>query len=143
MRKRVLMLVLAALTAAALLGGCGLKETDVPYAGDMAENLLQGLSQNDYAAFSRDFSDTMKSAIDEDAFATMVDQFSTTIGTYESKSFYQAANTTQNDVDYTVVVYKAKFSEEDEVLVTVTFSGDEGSEVVDGLFFNSPKLRGE
>ena len=89
MIKRVLMFVVAALIATALLTGCGLKESEVPYADDIVENLLQGMEQNDYATFSRDFSDEMKAAIDEDAFVTMVDQFSTTIGTYVSKSFYQ------------------------------------------------------
>ena len=145
MKKRVLFLMMAALMAAALLGGCGgFKESDVAYADDMAENMLQGLSQNDYAVFSRDFSDTLKGGIDETAFAAMVEQISPVIGTYESKSFSQAADTTQNDVTYTVVVYKAKYSDEDaDVLVTVTFGGEEGSKKIEGVFFNSPKLRGE
>ena len=144
MKKRVLMFVVAALIATALLSGCGLKESEVPYADDMVENLLQGMEQNDYAMFSRDFSDEMKAAIDEDAFDAMVESFSTIIGAYESKSFYQAANTTQDDIVYTVVIYKAKFTdEEDDVLITVTFSGEEGSKVIDGLYFNSAKLRGE
>ncbi len=142
--KKGFSVLAAVLALAALLAGCGIKETDVPYANDMAENLLQGLNQNDYAMFSRDFSDTMKTAIDETAFAAMVEQLSAAIGTYESKTFYQAADSKQNDVVYTIVVYKAKYTdEEDDVLVTVTFSGEDDNKVVDGLFFNSPKLRGE
>ena len=94
--------------------------------------------------FSRDFSDKLKSAIGEDAFAAMVTQFGDIIGTYESKTFGQVANTTEDDVEYTVVVYKAKFSDENgDVLVTVSFGGEEGSRTVEGLFFTSPKLRGE
>lgn len=142
--KKGFSVLAAVLALAALLAGCGIKEADVPYANDMAENLLQGLNQNDYAMFSRDFSDTMKTAIDETAFAAMVEQLSAAIGTYESKTFYQAADSKQNDVVYTIVVYKAKYTdEEDDVLVTVTFSGEDDNKVVDGLFFNSPKLRGE
>ena len=116
----------------------------MPYADEMAENLLQGIKAKDYAVFSRDFSDKMKLGIDEVAFTTMVEQFEVTIGTYESKAFAQAANTIQDDVDYTVVVYKARFTDEDDdVLVTVTFGGDEAGRTIEGLFFTSPKLRGE
>jgi len=140
--KKGFSVLAAVLALTALLAGCGIKEADVPYADDMAQNMMQGLKQNDYAMFSRDLSDTMKGAIDADAFAAMVDQLSATIGTYESMSFYQASNTKQNDVAYTSVIYKAKFSDEEgDVLVTVTFSGEEGSKVIDGLFFTSPKLR--
>ncbi len=144
MKKKGLILVMAVLMAAALLAGCaGLKEAAVPYANDMAENMLQGLNQNDYTVFSRDFSDKLKEGIDEAAFATMVDSLSV-IGTYENKSFSQAADTTQNDVTYTVVVYKAKYTDETaDVLVTVSFGGEEGSKKIEGVFFNSPKLRGE
>ena len=145
MKKKGITLVAVALTAAALLAGCaGIKEADVPYASDMTENMLQGLNQNDYTVFSRDFSDTLKEGIDEAAFATMADMFSSTIGTYESKSFSQAADTTQNDVTYTVVVYKAKYTNETaDVLVTVSFGGEGDSKKIEGVFFNSPKLRGE
>lgn len=145
MKKRIFMLVAAVLMAAGVLAGCGgMKESDVAYANDMTENMLQGLSQNDYGVFSRDFSETLKGAIDETAFAAMADQITPVIGTYESKAFAQAADTKQNDVTYTMVVYKAKYSDEDaDVLVTVTFGGEEGSKMIEGVFFNSPKLRGE
>ncbi len=144
MRKKVLVLFGAALVVTALLAGCaGIKEADVPYASDMVDNMMAGMNDNDYAVFSRDFSEVMKEAIDETAFAPMTEQLSV-IGAYESKSFYQAADTTQNDVDMTVVVYKAKFSGEDaDVLITVSFSGEKGEEKIEGVFFNSPKLRGE
>ena len=68
----------------------------------------------------------------------------TTIGTYESKTLYQAAETTHNGMDVTAVVYLAKFTDEDaDVIVTVYFSGEAGSKKVELLYFNSPKLRGE
>jgi hypothetical protein len=142
--RKVFLRLAAALAVVSMLTGCGLKEADVPYASDMVENMLTGLSDNDYAVFSRDFSDTMKTAIDETAFADLEESITGVIGTFESKRFAQAATTTKDDVEYTVIVYKAAYTEEDaDVLVTVTFSGDQGSEKIEGLFFNSPKLRGE
>jgi|AGTN01.2.fsa_nt_gi hypothetical protein len=145
MKKRVLFLLGAVMLLAALPAGCaGLKEADVPYADDMVDNMMAGVTQNDYAVFSRDFSDTMKSSIDETAFASMAESLTAAIGTYESKRFSQAADTTQDEVAYTVVVYQAQFSEEDaDVLITVTFSGGEDDKKIEGLYFNSPKLRGE
>jgi outer membrane murein-binding lipoprotein Lpp len=164
--KRVLLLFGAVLTAAALLAGCGgMKETDevsqqtvvtdqetdqasqepdVSYADDMVENMLAGLNQNDYAVFSRDFSDAMKAAINETAFESMLELFISTIGEYENKHFYQAADTTQNGVVLTVVVYTAQYTQESgDVIITVYFGGEEGSKKIEGLYFNSPKLRGE
>ena len=166
MKKRIFMLFGAVLMAAALLAGCvGIKdsqepneetveasqetdeasqEPDMSYADDMVENMLAGLNQNDYAAFSRDFSDTMKAAINETAFTSMVELFGSTIGEYESKQFYQAADTTQDGVVLTVVVYTARYTEESaDVIITVYFGGEEGSKKFEGLYFNSPKLRGE
>lgn len=142
--KKVLGLLGTALAAAVLLAGCGLAESDVPYASDMADNMMAGIETGDYAAFSRDFSDTLKEEMDEDAFAALSETLSSTVGAYESKSFYQAADSKKDDVVYTVVVYKAKFSDEDaDVLMTVSFSGAQDSKKIEGLFFNSPKLRGE
>ncbi len=144
MKKRVLGLLGAALAAAVLFAGCGLSESDVPYASNMVDNMIAGIETGDYAAFSRDFSDTLKKAMDEDAFAALAETLSSTVGDYESKSFSQAADSKKDDIDYTVVVYKAKFSNEDaDVLMTVSFSGAQGSKKIEGLFFNSPKLRGE
>jgi hypothetical protein len=142
--KKVGLLLAVIMLTAALFAGCGIKEADIPYADGMAENILQGIKANDYAMFSRDFGEKLKAAINEDAFSGMVAQFADTIGTYESKAFAQAANTTEDDVEYTVVVYKAKFTKEDsDVLVTVTFGGEDDSRTVEGLFFTSPTLRGE
>lgn len=140
MKKNVLLVTMSVLLAAALLAGCGTKEPD--YAGPMTENILSGIEQKDYTMFSRDFDDAMKAALPEDAFNSLVDLLSSKIGSYQSKSFGDATETTQSGVDMTVVIYKAKYTNETEdVLVTVTFSGKESSKKVSGLLFNSPKLR--
>lgn len=142
MKKNVLILTLSALLAAALLAGCAGKEP--AYAGSITDNILSGIEQKDYPMFSRDFDDTMKTALPEEAFNSLADLLSATIGSYQSKSFGDAAETTQNGVKIMTVIYKAKYSNEPaDVLVTVMFSGEEGGRKVSGLYFNSPKLRGE
>lgn len=135
----LLMLVVAA-------AGCvaKLKEADVRYAGPMVDNLLAGIAAGDYAGFSRDLDDTMLKAIDEKAFTAMVDQIRSVIGDYQSKTFTQAVNTTENNVPMTVIIYKARFSNEPaDVLITVTFTDSHSGKKISGLFFNSPKLRGQ
>lgn len=135
----LLMLVVAA-------AGCvaKLKEADVRYAGPMVDNLLAGIAAGDYDVFSRDLDETMLKAIDEKAFTTMVDQIRGVIGDYQSKTFTQAVNTTENNVPMTVIIYKARFSNEPaDVLITVTFTDSHSGKKISGLFFNSPKLRGQ
>ncbi len=120
----------------------GITEEDVAYAGPMTDNILVGIANNDYAVFSRDFSDTMKAAITKEGFDKLVSFLDTKIGEYKSKAFGQAADVTQNGVIYTVVIYTAKYSDEPgDVLITVTFSAGEVQKKVEGLNFNSPKLR--
>ena len=142
--KRITIIMVLLLAVVAALTGCTnkLDESDVSYAGEMVDNMLAGIEDRDYDAFSRDFSDTMKSAMTEDSFIAMADLLDEKIGTYESKSFSQAVETEEDGAAMTVVVYKAQYSDEtDDVLITVTFSGSDGDYVIEGLYFNSPNLR--
>lgn len=142
MKKKVLIVTISAILIAMLLTGCGVKEPD--YAGAMTDNILAGIAQKDYTAFSRDFDDAMKAALPVDAFSELTGLLGSRIGDYQSKSFESAAETTQNDVKTTTVVYKAKYSNEpDGVSIIVTFTGEGDSAKVSGLLFNSPKLRGK
>lgn len=135
------------LVITALLAGCGgsastgdvtLAEADVAYAEPLVDNMLAGIKDKDYAEFSRDMTDTMKSSMNEDSFNSLVELLASKVGEYESRSFGQAANTTQNGVQYTVIIYTAKYSDEpDDVLINVILSGEKK---IDGLYFNSPKL---
>ena len=96
MKKNVLIVTMSVLLIAALLAGCGGKEP--AYAGPMTDNILSGIEQKDYSMFSRDFDDAMKTALPEDAFNSLADLLGSTIGTYQSKSFGDATETTQNGV---------------------------------------------
>jgi hypothetical protein len=53
-------------------------------ATSIAENALNALNSGDYAAWSRDWDDSMKSAINEDAFQQYREQVLSQIGQYQS-----------------------------------------------------------
>jgi len=80
--------IAALLSGAVLLAACGGSSDPVasPISEDqaieMAENALQAFNDGDYAAWSRDWSETMKSAIDEEAFLAFRDQFHAQLGDY-------------------------------------------------------------
>lgn len=138
------MILVMVLLAGALLSGCGkvLTESDVSYAGPMLDNLLSGIKDKDYSEFSKDFGPEMKTAMTEDAFNTLADTLSSKIGDYQSRAFGGATTQKSNGKDYTVVVYKAKYSSETaDVMITVTIGDDNGNKTVDGFFMNSPNLR--
>jgi hypothetical protein len=138
------MILVIVLLAGALLAGCGkvLTESDVSYAGPLLDNMLSGIRDKDYREFSKDFGAEMKTAMTEDAFNTLVDTLSSKIGDYQSRAFGGATTQASNGKNYTVVVYKAKYSTETaDVLITVTFGDDNGAKTVDGFFLNSPNLR--
>ncbi|MGE5495941.1 MAG: DUF3887 domain-containing protein [Burkholderiales bacterium] len=148
MKKYILGLA-ALLALSTILTGCGgdspadgaLSAEDVAYAEPIVDNILAGIKDRDYAVFSRDFSDTMKTLMPEESLDSLADLLASKVGEYQSRSFAQAADVTQNGAQYTVVTYTAKFSDEPgDVLIIVTFGGDTEKKV-DGLFFNSPKLR--
>lgn len=82
--------------------------------------------------------DTMKKAYTQDTFNSFVSLLQTKIGDYQSKTFAAAAPATENNVTYTKVIYKAKYTKETgDVLITVVF--DEQKKIA-GLFFSSPNL---
>lgn len=145
MKRCVPVLLLAAVIAAMfLLPGCGKKitEADISYAGPMVDNMLAGIKDKDYKEYTKDFSSVMLKAVTEDSFNQLVDLVQSKIGDYQSRTFSGAQNTKSNGVDMTVVVYKAKYTNEtSDVLITVTFGEENGAMKVMGFFLNSPNLR--
>jgi hypothetical protein len=134
--------VLVLIMLLTLLAGCGQKtkldESEVRgYSDTKLENILAAANKDDYAAYSKDFSDKMKEALTESNFKQQNKLIKDKIGSYESKEFVKL----QNKGEYITVIYKAKYSDEPkDVMVTITFrSGDEAHKV-EGLFMTSPKL---
>jgi hypothetical protein len=125
-------------------GGCGKKaeapvdkEKVLAYADPVVDNLLVGFNEGDYAKFSRDFDERMKSAIPEATFAQMRQDMVSKIGLYKSRTFSKV----EKQGEATIVIYTAEFGKESEVEVKVVFTPDGEKNLVSGLFFDSPKLR--
>ena len=100
------------------------------------DNLFAGLTTNDYATFSRSFDTYMQSAIPVTNFEAWNQDLDNKLGTYLSR---QVDQVTQSDEFY-VVVYQAKFEQEEPVIVGVAFHAVEPNSI-SHLWFDSEKLR--
>lgn len=136
--------ILAALMVMTVFAGCGkqkvteLSEDKVSFAEPIAEKMLAALTSGDFAKFSEDFDDTMKSKFDEAAFKKTNELMKTKVGDYKSKEFTAA----QADSKYTVVIYKANYTNESSgVKVTISFTQKDDKYLVSGFFVDSPNLR--
>jgi hypothetical protein len=107
------------------------------YAGT-TELMLQSINGNDYAKFSADFDGRMKQSLAETSFHELTATIRNRIGTYVASRVYGL----QEQSAYTVVTYKAKFTDEpDEVTVTVKFQKVGGKSLVSDFNLDSPKLK--
>lgn len=114
------------------------REKWIGIATPIAENILKSINNDDYQAFSKDFSGEMKDAMPPQGFADLRETLISTIGTYISIT---PAKVTQ-DGEYIAVYFDAKFEKEEKVTVRVVFGKDDETHKVSGLWFDSPKLRG-
>ncbi|MEM2125194.1 MAG: DUF3887 domain-containing protein [Candidatus Methanosuratincola sp.] len=109
------------------------------YADPMTENLLLAIENGDYTAFSRDFDDAMKNALNLANFQQLRSQFDSKIGDYVngSKAFIRGERTG----NYIIAYYKANYTNEPAgVTVKVVFTSGNGPAKITGLWFSSPKL---
>lgn len=134
-------LILAMLLLSLLLAGCsnGPKGTELDgdardealkYLDPAADNLLAGLKANDYAVFSRDFDDNMKTAIDENKFGALYRQLNDQIGAYQSRTLTRVTDFG----DYVTAEYAGVFAKSDKVNIVVSASKTEPHQVT-GLYF--------
>ena len=129
--------------AVVIFAGCVEKnQVDVDqtrkYADPITENILLGMSENDYSKYSDHFDQTMKNAMPEAVFNETNTLIKSKIGDYISKQFWKVESKDQ----YTIVYYKARFTEEPEdVIVKVVFQEIMEEMEVSGLWLDSPKLR--
>jgi len=138
MKRSTILLAVAILVISAMIISCSPPKPEPPYASEITENVLTGLNQSDFAGFSRDFDDTMKTAFTEQAFAQTRDLIKSKVGDYQSKQYLK----TEEKEPYTTVYYKAQFTNEpDGVIVRIVFQEIGGKPLVSGLWFDSPKLR--
>ena len=110
----------------------------VEAAEPVADSILKGLSEDDYDLFSKNFGDTMRAALGKEAFRATREMVLSKVGEYVSRGKPSVVR----QGPYLILVYKAKFSRQDTVLVKVVFAGGEELGEVVGLWFDSPELRG-
>ena len=136
------LLILAAVAAS----GCMSQETVVSdeeaaqvlaYAEPIADNLMQGFNEGNYALYSRDFSAEMRQGLDEAAFEQNREFVTSRIGLYESRSDPVVTETGE----FIAVTYKAAFEREAGVALRFVFKQGDESHQLYGLWFNSPMLR--
>ncbi len=141
MKRYFRVLILAALLVSLLLAGCssGPKGTQLDgdaldealkYLDPAADNMLAGLKANDYAMFSRDFDDVMKTAIDETKFGALYRQLNDQIGEYQSRTLTRVTDFG----DYVTAEYAGVFAKSDKVNIVVTASKTEPHKL-SGLYF--------
>jgi len=98
----------------------------------LLDNILDGIMTKDYAKYSRDFEDTMKEVVTQEAFLKSNRQIQNRIGSYKSRTylgFLKKGN-------MTLVLWKGKFDKtEDDVLIKLVVSKRKGRYLVTGLWF--------
>ena len=107
---------------------------DMTSINSLTENILQSLNNNNYASFSKDFSDTLKNTITAHVFLSLKDLISQTSGKYISKStpkLYKIEG-------FNVYDYPSEF-EKESVFVAVSINPDSGK--LEGILFDSDGLR--
>lgn len=107
------------------------------YAQPASENLLAGLIARDYLQFSRDFTEDMRTGMNESSFKDLLDMLDSKVGAFQSSS----PVTVLKDDNYTTVVYRLTFTKSNEVAMRVVFDNAE-PHPISGLWFDSPELRG-
>lgn len=101
---------------------------------EITRNILTALDTGDYAAFTRDFSDEMGTALPESQFHELRDM----LHKYSGKFVHPIEMSLSNKQGFAVYRITCKYEYED-VVVTVVFR-IKGKQV-EGLFFDSPYLR--
>lgn len=139
---------LIALLILAVVSVCGCMDQETVLSGDdaaevlayaepIAENLMQGFNEGNYAMYSRDFNPEMKQTLDEAAFEQNREHVTSRIGLYESRS-----DPVVTEIgEFIAVTYKGAFEQEDGVALRIVFKKGDESHQLYGLWFNSPKLR--
>lgn len=130
-----LLLILPACNSARELSG-GEYDQVVAFAEPIADNLIQGLETDNYATFSRDFTDKMKSAMNQSSFESLVQTFRNKLGAYQSREITRI----EEIQGMIAVVYAAKYSQAENVTMRLVFTKDEPHRV-SGLWFNAPELK--
>lgn len=137
--KKVQLLLLAVLCLG-VLAGCAPKETALEgeeqatvlaFSEPKTDNLLSGMNANDYAVFSADFDQDMLGAMTQAQFDALKKDRDAKLGLYVSR---EVTSVVQQG-DFYIVIYKAAFEKDPDVIVRVVFRIADPHQV-SGLWFN-------
>ena len=124
----ILVIVLAAIP---VFTGCG---KVAAYADPATENILIAMNNEDYASFSKDFDDTMKSELSKDVFPDFVAAVNGQVGDYIANSKDLNGFNIENGL--TTAHYIIDFESMEDVELDVVFKKIDGKMMVVGLWFN-------
>jgi hypothetical protein len=123
-----------------LLAGCAPQETTLTgdeqdavlaFSEPKTDNLLAGMNANDYDVFSADFDQDMLNAMTPGQFDTLKKDRDAKLGLYVSR---EVSSVVQQG-DFYIVIYKAVFEKDPDVIVRVVFRVADPQQV-SGLWFN-------
>ncbi|MDA8336180.1 MAG: hypothetical protein M0Z41_14560 [Peptococcaceae bacterium] len=120
-----------------VLAGCGSQAAPVnqskvlAYANPITDNLLAGFNSGDYVKFTRDFDAVMRSAVKE----STIQELRAKLGQYQSRQLVTIQQTGPANDPVMVVLYKAVFSKDNNVIITISFQKMGNKEQVAGLYF--------
>lgn len=127
----LLVVMLAGLSGCLPAQKAGLSNQQV---ASLTENILKALDQNNYPAFTHDFSPQMKSAFTQAKFSQLRSLLYNASGNF----IYMNEPSLSNNQGYAIYRFPSKYANE-TVTVTITFVI--GGQEVEGLFFDSANLR--
>jgi hypothetical protein len=140
MRKTLVLLL--ALGFAGLLTACGgsketiltgqEQESVLAFSEMKTDNLMGGMKAGDYAAFSQDFDQAMRTAMSEEAFGKFKQEYDAKLGTYVSRQVKEVAQSQSGK--FVAVVYDTVFEKDDSVIMRVVFQAEE-PHAISGLWF--------
>ena len=141
MNKKLALTVLIVL-ATLTLSACAPRTTSKPlpseegeaYAAEVdeiVENMIVGVSENDYAKYTRDMDEDFLENF-ESSLREVADEISGTFGAYQSKTLDHVEDRGKNRV----VIYHLVFENEPDVLLEVSFDVSD-SHLIVGTYWNS------
>jgi major membrane immunogen (membrane-anchored lipoprotein) len=121
-----------------LSAACNNMAEGTRFVNDAAENILIAMNEGDYASFSKDFDDMMKTELTETAFPDFVSAINGSNGNYKAGSKKLNSTDIKEDEDLITASYLADFEDFEDISFEVTFKEtDKGKKVV-GLWFLGP-----
>ncbi len=99
--------------------------------------LLTALCNHDEAGYLRDMDETMRSVSSGDKFEQLYQLIMDKVGCYQSHQLDRVLDKEQ----FRIVIYKAQFEKDPNVVVRVVFDMTTDPLKVTGLWFDSPALR--